>query len=53
MKKHWKILLGTSATVVTLLIGTGIWYVFIAGAPQLDPPAISEPGTGMTFQYFL
>jgi enterochelin esterase-like enzyme len=50
MKKHWKILLGTSATALTLLIGTGIWYVFVAGAPQLDPPAISEPGTGMTFQ---
>ncbi|GFE69762.1 hypothetical protein CFPU101_23720 [Chroococcus sp. FPU101] len=33
-----------------LLGGVGYWYVFVEGAPQFDPPAINEAGTGMTFQ---
>ncbi len=49
MKRHWKILLG-AATILTLLTGTGAWYVFVAGAPQLDPPTVNEPGTGMAFK---
>jgi enterochelin esterase-like enzyme len=48
MKKHWKILLGASTAVLTL-VGAGIWYVFVAGAPQLDPPVINEADSGMTF----
>lgn len=43
------ILLVCAATVATLA-GVGYWYVFIAGAPQLDPPVTSTAGTGMTFQ---
>jgi enterochelin esterase-like enzyme len=50
MKRHWKILLGTSATALIFSIGAGIWYVFVAGAPQLDPPTVNEIGTGMTFR---
>ena len=42
-------LLVGAATVATL-VGLGCWYVFIAGAPQLDPPVTSTAGTGMTFQ---
>jgi enterochelin esterase-like enzyme len=34
---------------LSLIIATGYWYVFIAGAPQLDPPAINVPGSDMTF----
>ncbi|WP_013323479.1 alpha/beta hydrolase [Gloeothece verrucosa] len=30
--------------------GLGYWYVFIAGAPQFDPPDVSAQGTDMTFQ---
>jgi enterochelin esterase-like enzyme len=50
MKNHWKILLCTSATIIMALLGVGGWYVFVAGAPQLDPPAINEPNTGMKFR---
>jgi len=35
--------------VVALLSGAGYWYVFIAGAPQLDPPEV-EANTGLSFQ---
>lgn len=42
-------LLVGAATVATL-VGLGYWYVFIAGAPQVDPPVTSTAGTGMTFQ---
>lgn len=38
------------AVGITTLAALGYWYVFIAGAPQLDPPATSTAGTGMTFQ---
>ena len=32
--------LGIGAGTILLIGGTGYWYVFIAGAPQLDPPKI-------------
>lgn len=32
-----------------LLLGFGGWYVFVAGAPQLDRPAVEAPNTGLTF----
>lgn len=38
------------AVGITTLAAIAYWYVFIAGAPQLDPPATSTAGTGMTFQ---
>lgn len=34
---------------LAILLGSGYWYVFIAGAPQLDPPQV-EKNTGLTFQ---
>lgn len=43
-----KILLVGVGTLAILLSG-GYWYVFIAGAPQLDPPQV-EKNTGLTFQ---
>lgn len=43
------ILLVGTATVATLA-AVGYWYVFVAGAPQLDRPVTSTAGTGMTFQ---
>lgn len=45
-----KKLLVVSFSTVAILAATGYWYVFIAGAPQLDAPGISTAGTGMTFQ---
>jgi len=42
-------LLGIGAAAVTVLTGVGYWYVFIAGAPQLDPPATNVADSGMTF----
>lgn len=44
-----KYLLGVGALALCLIIATGYWYVFIAGAPQFDPPAINVPDSGMTF----
>ncbi|WP_241392659.1 alpha/beta hydrolase [Rippkaea orientalis] len=32
------------------MTATAYWYVFIAGAPQFDPPAISAPGSDLTFK---
>lgn len=32
--------LGIGAGTILLLGATGYWYVFIAGAPQLDPPKV-------------
>ncbi len=47
--KRWKILLGIGAATLTLLAGGGYWYVFIAGAPQLDPPPTNVTDSAMTF----
>ncbi|MBW4518470.1 MAG: esterase family protein [Scytolyngbya sp. HA4215-MV1] len=44
-----KRLLLTGAISLTLVAGAGYWYVFIADAPQLDPPQV-EKNTGLTFQ---
>ncbi|MDF5714207.1 MAG: alpha/beta hydrolase-fold protein [Rhizonema sp. NSF051] len=49
-KKRWKILTGIGAATLTLLVGAGYWYVFIAGAPQLDPPPTNVAGSEMTFK---
>jgi enterochelin esterase-like enzyme len=35
---------------IAFLAGAGYCYVFIAGAPQLDPPQINQKDSGMTFQ---
>lgn len=44
-----RIILVACTGVVALLSGAGYWYVFIAGAPQLDPPEV-EANTGLSFQ---
>lgn len=48
MKLQKLFLLGLGSLL--LLGGVGYWYVFVEGAPQFDPPAMNEPGTGMSFQ---
>lgn len=50
MKLRFKNILLVGAAAITTLVAIGYWYVFIAGAPQLDAPATSTAGTGMTFQ---
>lgn len=49
MKIKPKALLTSTAIALTLVAGTGYWYVFLANAPQLDPPP-AEANTGLTFQ---
>lgn len=44
------LLLVVGAAAATILAASAYWYVFVAGAPQLDPPATSTANTGMTFQ---
>lgn len=40
-----------SVGAIAVLIGVGYWYVFIEGAPQLDPPPEeTTKETGLTFQ---
>lgn len=34
----------------SLIAATGYWYVFIADAPQLDPPATNVAGADLTFK---
>jgi enterochelin esterase-like enzyme len=48
--KHWQKLLGITSIILFLLGVGGYWYIFVAEAPQLDPPATSAIGTGMTFK---
>ncbi len=48
IKFRYSKVLGIVATVASLA-GIGYWYVFIAGAPQLDPPATNVPDSDMTF----
>lgn len=48
MKLSKLLLIG--AGTLLLLGGGGFWYVFIAGAPQLDPPKTSIPGGDLTFK---
>lgn len=48
--KLWQKFLGITAITLTLLGAGGYWYVFVADAPQLDPPKTSAIGTGMTFK---
>jgi enterochelin esterase-like enzyme len=43
-----KLLLAGAATLAVASAG-GYWYVFVAGAPQLDPPAV-ESNTGLNFR---
>ncbi len=50
MKWRFRNLLLVFGAVVATLAAAGYWYVFIAGAPQLDPPIVSTAGTGMNFQ---
>ncbi|MBW4474616.1 MAG: esterase family protein [Stenomitos rutilans HA7619-LM2] len=50
MKVKPKTLLLVSVfSMATVVVGTGYWYVFIAGAPQLDAPQ-PEKNTGLSFQ---
>lgn len=35
--------------IITLLAGVGYYYVFIAGAPQLDAPPTTDKGSKLTF----
>lgn len=44
-----KQLLLTIAISLTVVTSAGLWYVFIAGAPQLDSPQ-AEKNTGLNFQ---
>jgi hypothetical protein len=48
--KLWQKFLGITAFTLILLGASGYWYVFVADAPQLDPPKTSAVGTGMTFK---
>jgi enterochelin esterase-like enzyme len=41
-------ILTASAIALALVAGTGYWYVFLANAPQLDPPP-AEANTGLSF----
>ncbi|MFB2773518.1 alpha/beta hydrolase [Pelatocladus sp. BLCC-F211] len=43
-----KIVIGTISAIAILAAG-GYWYVFILGAPQLDPPQ-QQTNTGLKFQ---
>ncbi|ARV58288.1 esterase [Nostocales cyanobacterium HT-58-2] len=43
-----KVLVGIAGTL-TILTAIGYWYVFILGAPQLDPPQ-KQTNTGLKFQ---
>lgn len=49
MKKKFKSILVGSAIALSTLGAGAYWYVFIAGAPQLDAPP-AEANTGLTFQ---
>lgn len=49
MFMHLKPILIGATTAVLSVMGVGSWYVFIAGAPQLDPPA-AEVNTNLTFK---
>ena len=49
IKSCYTKVLGIVAATVATLAAVGYWYVFIAGAPQLDPPATNVPDSGMTF----
>jgi len=42
LKSRFKTLLGIGAGAVVAIAAIGYWYVFIAGAPQLDRPRLSE-----------
>lgn len=42
-------ILSVGIITLAILAGSGYWYVFVAGAPQLDPPAV-EAHTGLSFQ---
>lgn len=46
---NWRNFLLISFSTLLVLVGGGYWYVFVAGTPQLDPPAI-ETDTGLSFQ---
>jgi enterochelin esterase-like enzyme len=43
-------LLLVSVGTFLLLGGAGYWYIFIAGAPQLDPPVTNVAGSDLTFK---
>ncbi|MBW4585281.1 esterase family protein [Aetokthonos hydrillicola Thurmond2011] len=48
--KRGTIFVGISAAILTLLAGAGYWYVFIAGAPQIDRPQTNVEGGSITFR---
>ncbi|MGH2413054.1 MAG: alpha/beta hydrolase-fold protein, partial [Microcystaceae cyanobacterium] len=50
MRLPFKRLLMTGTVIFTLVAASGYWYVFMAGAPPLDPPSTSIAGTDLTFQ---
>ena len=47
--KGMRKILGISTGIIMFLAAGGYYYVFVAGAPQLDPPQI-EADTGLTFE---
>ena len=49
MKFPLKSIAMSSAIALGLGLGGGYWYVFVAGAPQLDPPE-AMANTGLNFQ---
>lgn len=49
MKFRYGKILAIAAAIATV-VGFGYWYVFVAGAPQLDPPQTNVPNSGMTFR---
>ncbi|MBW4630496.1 MAG: esterase family protein [Iphinoe sp. HA4291-MV1] len=44
-----KVLIGVVGGAIVILSAVGYWYVFILGAPQLDPPQ-EQVNTGLKFQ---
>ena len=49
IKSCYTKVLGIVAATIATLAGVGYWYVFIAGAAQINPPATNVPDSGMTF----
>jgi hypothetical protein len=50
MTIKWKKQLLTAFGTLLALTGAGYWYVFVAGAPQFDPPQTEAVGADLTFK---
>jgi hypothetical protein len=50
MTIKWKKLLLTAFGTLLALTGAGYWYVFVAGAPEFDPPQTEAVGADLIFK---